>query len=88
MSKRDGGKVSKTPESKPGGLSLAEFVRAKRREGCAVCRLPDELREQLRGASRRKIDKTTQREWLKNEHRIDVPIDAFNTHASGHHDER
>lgn len=70
------------------GLSLVEYVRERRRAECPVCRLPDAIRQQMAGASDKKIKRTVVLSWLKDEHKIDVTDSDLTTHYSAKHDER
>lgn len=66
--------------------SLADFMQAKRREGCAVCELPPDIREQLRGASKRHIRRADIIEWLATEHGLKLTRASFDSHQSGRHE--
>lgn len=69
--------------------SLVDFALARRREerrrACAVCRLPDEVRAQLRAARDRKIDTRTRLEWLRE---VGHPVTEveLKAHGSSGHD--
>lgn len=71
--------------SKESALSLEEFIVEKKRQECAVCQLPDEIRAQLEGASDKKIKRTVQLEWLKSLGYDEVDNHALNKHYSGRH---
>ena len=66
-------------------LSLADFMRAKRRAECPVCQLPEEVTEQLAEAGRKKISRRDQIEWLNNELGIDISSADLDKHYSGRH---
>lgn len=72
--------------------SLLEYAsekrKAQRRAACAVCRLPEEVRAQIRAARDRKIERTVIREWLRVEHKSEVSDLDFTSHYAGHHDEK
>lgn len=70
----------------PSKRSLTDFMQAKRREGCAVCELPPEIRAQLRGASKRHIRRTDIIEWLASEYGMKITRAAFDSHQSGRHE--
>lgn len=72
----------------PSGRSLTEFLLAKRREACAVCALPDDIRDQIASAREKRIERRVIREWLDEDCGIKVPDAAFTTHSNGHHDDR
>jgi hypothetical protein len=63
-------------------------TREKRREGCVLCKLPDDVKEQLRSASRKKIPREVVLEWLNKELGFEISINAFQRHAQGRHDYR
>ena len=69
--------------------SLADFAlakrRAARRAACAVCALPDKIREQTKTARDKKIDVSTVLEWLAaSGYKIGESV--YLAHGSGHHD--
>ena len=68
------------------GLSLIEFVQKQRRAECAVCSLPDEVRQQMAKASDRKIKRATVLAWLREEHKIEIADAILTTHYSAKHD--
>lgn len=69
--------------------SLMEFAidrrRSERRAACAVCRLPDEVRAQLRAARDKKIDTQTRLAWLESIGHQVSDLD-LKTHGSSAHD--
>lgn len=68
-------------------LSLVEFVRAKKRANCSVCKLSVEIRGQLgRTASEKKISREQQVEWIKMVSGVTITIDELNAHVNGRHD--
>lgn len=66
--------------------SLADFMQAKRREGCAVCELPPDIRAQLKGASKRHIRRTDIIDWLASEFGLTLSRSSFDSHQSGRHE--
>lgn len=67
--------------------SLVQFVRAKKREGCLVCTLPPEIREQVgRPASEKKINRDLQVAWLQLVSGVKITADQLNNHINGRHD--
>ena len=74
-----------TSVAQPKGRSLIEYVLAKRREACAVCALPDEVRAQLR---EKKYERRVIRAWLLADYGMDIPDSIFTTHSAAHHEER
>lgn len=68
------------------GRSLTDYVQAKRRAACAVCSLPDAIREQVKAARGKKVTNDTVIEWLLSEHDITLTHEAFAAHNSAHHD--
>lgn len=69
--------------------SLMEFAierrRNERRAACAVCRLPDDIRAQLRAARDKKIDIPTRLAWLESIGHQVSDLD-LKTHQSSTHD--
>lgn len=72
--------------------SLLEFAsekrKAERRQTCPVCRLPEEVRAELRIARERKIERRLVREWLQTELGVALTDLDFTTHHAGHHEDR
>lgn len=68
------------------GRSLTDYVQAKRRAACAVCSLPEDIREQIKASRGRKVTRDTVLEWLRDEHGIDLTHEALTAHDSAHHD--
>lgn len=66
-------------------VTLVEYVRQKRREACPVCQLPDDVRGQLVDATRKKIKRALQLEWLA-ELGYDISDHDLSAHYSGRHD--
>lgn len=66
--------------------SLSDFVKAKKRADCPVCALPDDIREQLVEAGRKKIGRRDQVEWLNQEVGVDVTYDDLTSHCNARHD--
>lgn len=82
----------KTPPLQKRARSLLEFAtekrRAERREKCAVCRLPDEIRAQLRQAREKGIERRVVIEWLRAEHERPITDLELTQHYAGHHEEK
>lgn len=80
------------PPKTTASTSLADYARDKRRAArraaCKVCAVPDEVREQMRGAREKKIDMRTIREWLERVHRIRITDVEYRAHGAGLHDQR
>lgn len=72
---------------RPAARSLADFLLEKRREGCPICALPDDVKAQLRLASKRSIKRAEQIEWLESEVGVTLTVDQFNAHHSGRHEQ-
>lgn len=68
------------------GRSLAEYARDRRRDGCPVCALPTDIREQMARASEKKIRRPVVLAWLRDEHNITIGDVDMTTHVNGHHD--
>ena len=67
--------------------SLSEFMRAKAKQKCAVCKLPVSIRAQLgRPASEQGFTRPEQVEWLLACGYKDVDLDILNKHLSARHD--
>lgn len=66
--------------------SLVDFVRAKKKRDCPICRLPAEIRQQLQDAREKKIRRSEQLEWLAVEYGIKLTAAQFDTHNSARHD--
>lgn len=76
-----------TPKTaKTAKRSLTAFMQDKRREGCAICDLPPDIRAQMRGASKRHIRRSDIIEWLASEYGIKLTRSAFDSHQSGRHE--
>lgn len=75
------------PKSRPAARSLADFMLEKRREGCPICALPDDVKEQLRKARKASIRRAEQIEWLESEFGLKLSSDLFNAHHSGRHEQ-
>ena len=67
--------------------SLLDFERDKRRAACAVCCLPEDIRDQLRLAREKKIPQAIVLEWLRGEHAITLARQDFVVHGAAHHDQ-
>ena len=69
-------------------VGLAEFMRAKRREACRVCKLPADVREQLATASDRGIKRKYVLEWLRTSVGVDITDEELTAHRTGRHDDQ
>ncbi len=67
--------------------SLVQFVRDDRKARCPVCKLPTEIRAQLREAKDKRISVATQLHWLKEEYKIVLTVEQINAHRGGRHEE-
>lgn len=81
---KDDGK--RRPEAKR--RSLVDFMKAKRRDLCAVCRLPDDIRAELRTVRQKKISRTDVLAWLNDECKAKIAVADLDGHRNGHHDDR
>ena len=70
----------KTPQT------LTAFVQSQKRAACAVCSLPEEIRAQLRAASK-DITRRTIRAWLIAEYGKAPAESEMTRHSNGHHEE-
>lgn len=68
------------------GLSLLDYAKKQRRKDCPVCALPVEIRQQMAGASEKKIKRIVVLSWLADAHGITVSPSDMMTHVNGHHD--
>lgn len=68
------------------GRSLAEYARDRRRDGCPVCALPPDIREQMARASEKKIRRPVVLAWLRDEHGTEIKDTDMTVHVNGHHD--
>ena len=68
-------------------LGLVDFMRQKRREACPVCKLPQEVREQLATASDKGITQKYVLEWLRTTVGVPITKDELTGHRNGRHDE-
>ena len=82
---------SQAPTAAKQARSLMEFAierrRNERRAACAICRLPDDVRAQLRAARDKKIDIPTRLAWLVAIGHQVSDLD-LKTHASSAHDQQ
>lgn len=72
--------------AKTSPVSLAEFVVAKKREGCTVCALPSDLAEQIKGAHTKKIRRPIILEWLQSVG-YKITGSQLDSHYSGRHEQ-
>lgn len=66
-------------------LALVDYMKAKKRAECAVCQLPDAIREQLAEASSKKIKVRDQLEWLTEVVGAEVNESDLVSHRSARH---
>lgn len=66
--------------------SLVDFVKAKKRAACPVCQLPEEVRAQLKEARSKKITRSVQLEWLRDEVGVEIDDLDLNSHIAGRHE--
>jgi len=71
---------------------LTEFVRdfemERRVKDCPVCKLPKEVREQIRLMRNRRIPVTVFCLWLKTEYGVTITANQLQTHGVGRHELR
>lgn len=68
-------------------VTLVDFVKAKRRENCRVCKLSVEVRGQIgRPASAKNISRDQQIEWVALVTGVKLTLEEFNQHVNGRHD--
>lgn len=73
--------MSKAKEAR----SLVEFVKAKKRADCPVCALPDAIREQIVGASDKKIKRPEIVAWLNEECGYSIQAGDLEKHVNARH---
>jgi hypothetical protein len=80
--------VKHVPALKSGkpAKSLTEFLLDKRREGCPLCALSQDVKDQLKLATKRSIKRAEQMEWLAEEFGLKFTVEQFNTHHAGRHE--
>ncbi len=67
--------------------TLAEFIKAKKRIGCSVCKLPVEIRAQIgRAASEKHISRDLQVEWVSLVAGHPITSEELMQHVNGRHD--
>ena len=67
----------------PGGPSLDDFMLAKRREGCKICALPEDIRQMLT-AGAKKYTRPELIDWLDKGHGVVLTVADFTAHAGRH----
>lgn len=67
--------------------SLSQFKRDQRKKDCKVCKLPEEIRVQIRDARGKEIRVATIVEWLTTECKAKISHDDLRAHNSGRHDD-
>lgn len=73
--------MSKAKQTVP----LADFMRAKKRAACKVCRLPADVLDQLLAARTAKIRRPDMLEWLRTEVGADITDVELTAHYSARH---
>ena len=68
-------------------VTLVDFQREKRKESCPVCQLPDDVREQIRTASSKKIKRSMVIEWLREAVGVTLTDRELTAHANARHDD-
>ena len=72
--------------------SLLEFAhaerQAERRQKCPICRLPDPIKEGLRTAREKGIERRLVMKWLRDEMKAEISELDLQGHYAGHHEER
>lgn len=68
-------------------MSLVDYARAKRREDCPVCALPEDIRQQIVMASDRGIRRRQVIEWLREIVKAQITEQELTTHRNGRHDD-
>jgi hypothetical protein len=68
-------------------VTLLDFMREKKRAGCAICALPDAVRAQLLSARDKKIRRADQIEWLRSVIGAEITHRDLDSHYAGRHDE-
>ncbi len=66
--------------------SLSEFMRAKKREGCKVCQLPVEIRDELKKGAEQRIPRGVQVQWLHKVGHV-LTVQDLVTHTNARHDQ-
>lgn len=79
-------KVIAPKKPAPAARSLAEFLAEKRREGCPICALSDDVKAQLKLASKRSVKRADQIEWLEAELGVTLTTEQITAHYSGQHE--
>lgn len=73
-----------TKKKKP--LSLDDYSRASRLDGCPVCDLPDDILAQVHAGSERSIPRKIILQWLTEKCGIDTVTNRdLTSHYSAHH---
>ena len=70
----------------PSRISLSEFIMEKKRATCAICKLPQPIRAELRDARKKRYSRAEQIEWLRVVCKVKISISDFQTHQSGQHE--
>jgi len=65
--------------------SLVDFMQDRRRAECPVCHLAEDIRDQLRRATDRKVKRADQLEWLITVVGATVTNADLDAHYSGRH---
>ncbi len=75
-----------TPKKAP--LTLEQYVLKQRIADCSVCALPEEAREGILRARKKKIPRDSVIAWLKEVFAWSGDDDELTAHANAHHDKK
>jgi hypothetical protein len=67
---------------------ILAFSFKKRAEECSVCRLPQEARDQLPIAKKKRIDRDVIIEFLTVKYGFEGNSEDLTSHQNGHHDQK
>ena len=79
MSKPEAAKVAEPVKS------LLDYMQDKRRAECPVCKLAEDIRDQLRRATDRKVKRADQLTWLTEVVGVAITNSDLDAHYSGRH---
>ena len=65
---------------------LDQFLKDRKRAKCAVCRLPQDIRDQIRAARERGVGRADVLVWLTEECKFALTNNDFSGHVNGRHD--
>jgi hypothetical protein len=78
--------VDKKKHGAASGRTLEDFVRAKRRSNCVVCKLSPEVLAQIKTARDKRIARDIVVEWLEKDHRVKISPDELTSHVNARHE--